>query len=83
MKIDRSFIAEVDNNHEDEEIVDAMVAMAGALHLRLVVEGIERPEQLQVVADKGCDVFQGYLFSHPLSADKIVDQLAKRIRMRA
>lgn len=83
LKIDRSFIVEVDKNHEDEEIVEAMVAMAGALHLRIVVEGIERPEQMQVVVDKGCDVFQGYLFSHPLSADKIVDQLSRRFRMSA
>ncbi len=78
LKIDRSFIIDVDKNLEDEEIVAAIVAMGHALNLQVVVEGVETPGQLRVVTDKGCDVIQGFLFSRPLPADQVIHQLTQR-----
>ncbi len=78
LKIDRSFIMNVDKNPEEQEIVAAIVRMAHALNLRVVAEGVETKEQLRVVVDKECDVVQGFLFSRPLPADQVVHQLRKK-----
>jgi len=78
LKIDHSFIIDIDKNPEDEEIVAAIVAMAHALNLRVVVEGVETQEQLRVVVDKKCDAIQGFLFSCPLPADQVVHQLQRK-----
>jgi EAL domain-containing protein (putative c-di-GMP-specific phosphodiesterase class I) len=63
LKIDRSFILEIDQNEEDAEIVAAIVAMAHTLGLRVVVEGVESDSQLEVIVAKDCDVVQGYVYS--------------------
>ncbi len=78
LKIDRSFIIDIDSNHEDAEIVAAIISMAHTLKLRVVIEGVETNEQLRVVADKKGDVIQGYLFSRPLPASEVAAVLAKR-----
>jgi EAL domain-containing protein (putative c-di-GMP-specific phosphodiesterase class I) len=66
LKIDRSFIRNVDSNASDEAIVGAILAMAQALDLEVVAEGIETPEQLQVLGRHGCTTAQGFYFSRPL-----------------
>ena len=71
LKIDRSFILEVDKKQEDAEIVGAITAMAHVLGLRVVVEGIEKLSQLEVVHERQCDVVQGFLFSRPLPPGQI------------
>lgn len=76
LKIDRDFIREIEHKPEDAEIVGAIVAMAHTLGLRVVVEGIEKEEQLDIVVGRGCDVIQGFLFSRPLPADEVVELLA-------
>jgi EAL domain-containing protein (putative c-di-GMP-specific phosphodiesterase class I) len=68
LKIDRSFIKQVDDNPFDESIVNAIVAMAHSLQLRVVAEGVETAAQLRVLAKDGCDVAQGFFFSRPLKA---------------
>ncbi len=78
LKIDRSFIHEIDQKQEDAEIVSAITSMAHTLRLRVVVEGIETVSQLGVVTRRHCDVIQGFLFSRPLPADEIVHLLAER-----
>jgi len=78
LKIDHSFMIDIDKNPEDQEIVAAIVAMAHALNLRVVAEGVETQEQLRVVVDKECDAIQGFLFSRPLPADQVVHQLQRK-----
>jgi diguanylate cyclase (GGDEF)-like protein len=78
LKIDRSFIVDIDRNREDAEIVAAIIAMAHTLKLRVIIEGIETDDQLDVIADKKGDIIQGYLFSRPLPASEVVQVLAKR-----
>lgn len=70
LKIDRSFIRNVDSNGSDEAIVAAILALARSLRLQVVAEGVETPTQLQVLGRHGCEIAQGYYFSRPLRADK-------------
>jgi EAL domain-containing protein (putative c-di-GMP-specific phosphodiesterase class I) len=68
VKIDRSFIAGIDTNPEDEAIAAAIIAMAHSLGLKVVAEGVETEAQLAVLRTLRCDEMQGYLFSEALPA---------------
>ena len=83
LKIDRSFILEIDTNKEDAEIVAAIVAMAHTLGLRVIVEGVETAAQLQVIVAKHCDIVQGFVFSRPLPASEIPALLSRPLRRSA
>jgi EAL domain-containing protein (putative c-di-GMP-specific phosphodiesterase class I)/CheY-like chemotaxis protein len=81
IKIDRSFISQVDTSNSDESIVSAILALAHGLGLEVVAEGVETAEQLQVLARHGCEFAQGYYFSRPLPPDKcraLLVELAQR-----
>ena len=65
VKIDRSFIRDIDADGHDEAIARAIVQLAGTLGLRVVAEGVETRSQFERVAAIGCDAFQGYLFGRP------------------
>jgi len=78
LKIDRSFVGDICHKTEHAEIVAAIIAMSHILKLRVVAEGIEDEEQLQLLADRACDAIQGYLFSQPIPAEQMAQLLAKR-----
>ncbi len=81
VKIDRSFIQNIDSNPVDAAIVSAILAMAQTMRLRVVAEGVETREQLQVLGGYGCTYAQGYYFSKPLPAEtcrKLLFELAAR-----
>ncbi|MGY0197413.1 putative bifunctional diguanylate cyclase/phosphodiesterase [Leptothrix sp. BB-4] len=65
VKIDRSFIRDIDADGHDEAIARTIVQLAGTLGLRVVAEGVETRSQFERVAAIGCDAFQGYLFGRP------------------
>ncbi len=65
VKIDRSFIRDIDADGHDEAIARTIVQLAGTLGLRVVAEGVETRSQFERVAALGCDAFQGYLFGRP------------------
>jgi EAL domain-containing protein (putative c-di-GMP-specific phosphodiesterase class I) len=65
IKLDRSFIVQSDAAG-GTVIVTAIVQLAHALKLDIIAEGVERPEQLDLMAECGCDAVQGYIFSRPL-----------------
>jgi EAL domain-containing protein (putative c-di-GMP-specific phosphodiesterase class I) len=76
LKIDRAFITGLGGGSEaDDAIVAAVVALAGKLNLRVVAEGVETPEQLDVLRELGCDCIQGYLVSRPKPAGDLVSEL--------
>ena len=79
LKIDRSFIQTIGTTEESAELVAAIIAMAHILHLRVVAEGIETEEQLSVLAERGCDVIQGFLFHVPVPAEKVPALLQRRV----
>lgn len=66
LKIDRSFIVDIPKSAQDMEIVQAIIVMAHTLHLKVVTEGVETPQQLEFLSEYGCDYVQGYLFSKPV-----------------
>ena len=66
LKIDKSFVAEMHQRGDGPQLVKAMVNMAHNLHLEVVAEGVEEPEQLRRLREFGCDQVQGYLISKPL-----------------
>lgn len=69
LKIDQSFIRDATTDPNDAEIVRAIVAMARSLNLKIIAEGVEKPEQLAFLAELDCHVYQGYLFSEPLTLE--------------
>jgi diguanylate cyclase len=72
LKIDRCFVEEMTRRSEDASIVRAIISLAHSLHLKVIAEGVETSEQLALLADLGCDQYQGFYFSPALSADKFV-----------
>jgi EAL domain-containing protein (putative c-di-GMP-specific phosphodiesterase class I) len=68
VKIDRSFVAGLGTNADDDGIVSAILAMARALGLVVVAEGIETTVQRRRLTELGCEHAQGYLFARPLTA---------------
>jgi len=71
LKIDKSFVDGLGILETDEAIVAAIVQLSKALGLVVLAEGVETPAQLERVAALGCDLYQGYLMSRPVSAEQI------------
>ena len=69
LKIDRSFIAQLQNNKEGETLIHTLVQLGKALSLETFAEGIEDQQELSLLQDEDCDTGQGYLFARPLDAD--------------
>jgi EAL domain-containing protein (putative c-di-GMP-specific phosphodiesterase class I) len=69
LKIDRTFVAELPKDREQCAIVSAIVALAHALNVRVIAEGVETKAQREFLARCGCDFLQGYLVGKPLEAD--------------
>lgn len=69
LKIDKSFILNVSNDPGDATVVEAIIAMAHRLGIRVIGEGVETEEQLLFIRQRGCDLAQGFYFSRPLAAE--------------
>jgi EAL domain-containing protein (putative c-di-GMP-specific phosphodiesterase class I) len=80
LKIDRALVAEVGHRHLDAQIVEAIAALARALGLDLVAEGVERSEQPPRLRELGCHAAQGYYFSQPLTGAEVGDFLRRTSR---
>jgi EAL domain-containing protein (putative c-di-GMP-specific phosphodiesterase class I) len=78
LKIDRAFVAGVADRSSDRALVRTIIAMARALDLDLVAEGVETIEQLDAVRHLGCPTAQGFLLCHPLPAADIPAAIAGR-----
>ncbi len=77
VKIDQSFVRGIPESKDDEAIVEAIIAMAHSLQLKVVAEGVETKEQFDFLRSRGCDQIQGYYFSKPIPANEIVMLLYK------
>lgn len=75
LKIDKNFIDDIPFLQGDMEITATIIAMARILGFKVLAEGVETPEQLAFLQEKGCDSYQGYLNSHALPADEFAELL--------
>jgi EAL domain-containing protein (putative c-di-GMP-specific phosphodiesterase class I) len=78
LKIDKSFVTDVDVSLESETIIRAILAMAKTLGLKTIAEGIERPTQLAIMKQLGCENGQGYYFSKPLPYNEFLDFISSQ-----
>ncbi len=72
LKIDRSFVKDLTRGADAAVLIDAILAMAKALGMAAVAEGVEQPIEAEMLRTKGCETLQGFLFSRPLPADQVL-----------
>ncbi len=75
LKIDKSFIDDIPFHQDDMEIAATIIAMGHILGFKVLAEGVETPEQLAFLQEKGCDLYQGYIKSKPMPADEFAELL--------
>jgi diguanylate cyclase (GGDEF)-like protein len=79
LKIDRSFISELTTNAADASIVQAIISLAHSLRLKVVAEGVETADQLELLRELGCDQYQGFFRSAAVPADEIEESVRSSI----
>jgi diguanylate cyclase (GGDEF)-like protein/PAS domain S-box-containing protein len=82
LKIDKSFIDNITSDKKEESIIKNIIRMAHSMDLKVVAEGVETEEQLEILKKRKCDYIQGYYFSKPLPANRIEKLLAQEERDR-
>lgn len=75
VKIDRSFVADLQRNPDDLALTTAIIAMAHSLGISVVAEGVEKQGQLDLLRERGCDLAQGFWLGYPLSEDQFTQLL--------
>mgnify|MGYP000854641217 FL=1 len=71
LKIDRSFVLDLESSEDARKVASAVVNLAKALNLKVVAEGVETEGQNRILREFGCDQLQGYLFAKPMSAKSL------------
>jgi diguanylate cyclase (GGDEF)-like protein len=71
LKIDRSFVSDLEKDADDAAIVTAVVSLATSLELKVVAEGVETAGQVEMLKAAGCHYGQGYLFAKPMAASRV------------
>jgi EAL domain-containing protein (putative c-di-GMP-specific phosphodiesterase class I) len=81
LKIDRSFVRDIDRDPNSAALAEAIIAMASSLRLKVVAEGVETNAQLAQLRRFGCQEMQGYIFSKPLPPDELLALLEEDRRL--
>ena len=77
LKIDQSFVRDIEYDANDAAIVDTIISMAKHLDLKVIAEGVETNYELEFLEEKGCLLYQGYLFSRPIPNDEFTELLKR------
>ncbi len=75
LKIDRSFVIEINHDTHDSAIITAIIAMANSLHLKVIAEGVDQVEQVDFLKAHGCVAAQGFFYSEPVPAESFAQLL--------
>jgi len=75
LKIDRHFVSTLDSAPESQAVVRAIIELAHGLHMHAIAEGIETPQQLEILKQLGCDFGQGYLLHRPMTREQLHELL--------
>lgn len=73
LKIDRSFIQHISSLDEKQAVVDAIIQMSHRLKMKVVAEGVEQAQQVDILRKMNCDIIQGYYYSKPLPLDELLE----------
>jgi EAL domain-containing protein (putative c-di-GMP-specific phosphodiesterase class I)/CRP-like cAMP-binding protein len=79
LKIDRSFVQDINHNAKSLDVVRAIVSLAKTFDLRIIAEGIESENEIYSLAGLGCDYGQGYFFNKPLTVEKALEFVKKSV----
>jgi EAL domain-containing protein (putative c-di-GMP-specific phosphodiesterase class I) len=71
IKIDQSFVRDIDQSHDNQAIVRAVISLARDLGMQVTAEGVETEQQAAILSGLGCTNVQGYLYSHPVPSEEI------------
>ena len=82
VKIDKLFIDNIENDKIDQSIVESVCALSHSMDYKVIVEGVESEEQLQLAREMGCDVVQGYIYSKPMSATQIIAHYTQKDKQK-
>ncbi|WNO09520.1 EAL domain-containing protein [Teredinibacter sp. KSP-S5-2] len=72
LKIDRSFVSDIDTNNSDASIAKSIIDLAHNMQLQVIAEGVERPAQSRWLIDRGCDQVQGFYYCKPLAEEELL-----------
>jgi len=79
VKIDRSFVLDIEKDGDDAAIAGAIIAMSHSLNLTTIAEGVETEEQLAFLRERGCEEIQGFYFGKPMAAEDFAAYLQKSV----
>lgn len=82
LKIDKSFVDELPDNHRDAMVAQTIIAMGHGLEMDVIAEGVETQTQYEFLVEQGCHAFQGYLFGKPRPLIEFETSVRESIRMR-
>lgn len=80
LKIDQSFVCDIDSDADNASIVVAVIAMAEGMDMKVIAEGVETADQLAFLKNKRCNEVQGYLLSRPLPSTKVEEFFLKQLQ---
>jgi len=81
LKIDRSFVIDIETNNEDRAIVRAIIDLAHTLNITVIAEGVEEQSQSDMLARMGCDIIQGYYYSKPIDGVAFTLYLQQQLKI--
>ena len=72
LKIPREFVNRIENSTDGNEIIHTIISLAHTLSMKVVAEGVETKEQLEVLQNNACYLIQGYYYSKPVNEDELI-----------
>ncbi|MEO1962367.1 MAG: GGDEF domain-containing phosphodiesterase [Cycloclasticus sp.] len=75
LKIDQSFVRDLEHDEQDRSIVQTIIVMGKALGLNVIAEGVENTQQQEMLLEFGCNNYQGYLFAKPMPIEEVEEKL--------